>query len=100
MAGRIIWSIKAKDERRLILEYWHKRNGNKNFSKKLAKEFRETVKYIATHNYLGRATDAENIRVTVCGHYLLFYEIRKEVLEIIAVWDNRRKPSEKQCFKE
>lgn len=90
MAKRVIWSNKAKEERRKILEYWAERNGNKNYSKKLAKQFREKVKYIAEFNYIGTATDAENVRVTVCGNYLLFYEIDEKFLKILTVWDGRR----------
>ncbi|MEW6417415.1 MAG: type II toxin-antitoxin system RelE/ParE family toxin [Nitrospirota bacterium] len=90
MAKRVIWSLRAQNDRKAILEYWHKRNGNKNYSKKLAMEFRETVSYIAEHNYLGVATDEENVRIAVCGHYLIFYELKKEAVEILTVWDSRR----------
>lgn len=94
MAKRIIWSNKAKEERRKILEYWEMRNGNKNYSKKLAKQFREKVRYIAEFNHIGTATDIENVRVTVCGNYLLFYEIDQEFIKILAVWDARRDPDD------
>lgn len=92
MAKRIIWSTKAKQERRSILEFWFKHNGNKNYSRKLSKQFRETVRYIAKNNYMGRMTDEKNVRVTVCGNYLLFYELNPEVLEILSVWDGRQNP--------
>lgn len=75
MVKKIIWSHQAKKERREILEYWYLRNGNKVYSKKLARHFRETVKYIARYNYTGRETDIEGVRVTVCGNYLLFYRL-------------------------
>lgn len=92
MAKRVIWSLKAQNDRQAILEYWHTRNGNKNYSYKLAAEFRETVCYISDHNYIGVATDEENVRIAVCGHYLIFYELKKEAVEILTVWDNRRNP--------
>ena len=94
MAKRVIWSLRAKSERREILEYWFKRNGNKNYSRKLARELRETIDYIAQNNYLGRATDEINIRVTVCRYYQIFYEITEENLEILSVWDSRRNPDD------
>ena len=71
MAKRIVWTIQAKNDRREILNYWFKRNGNKSYSQKLAFQFRETVKHIAKYNYLGRATDLKNVRVSVCGDYLV-----------------------------
>jgi plasmid stabilization system protein ParE len=92
MVKRIIWSDRARKDKRDILEYWFKRNGNKNYSRKLAFEFRETFNYIAKQNYLGRATDEKNIRVTVCRYYQIFYEITQENIEILSVWDSRRNP--------
>ena len=94
MAKRVIWSLRAKAERQEILEYWFKRNGNKNYSRKLAGEFRETIYYIAQNNYLGRATDEINIRVTVCRYYQIFYEITKQTIEILSIWDSRRNPDD------
>ncbi len=94
MAKRVIWSRTARDDRRKILEYWEKRNGDKIYSKKLAAQFRKKVKYIVQYNYLGTETDMENVRVTVCGNYLLFYEIDEKCVKILAVWDNRRDPED------
>ena len=92
MAKRIIWTLEAAKERRDILEFWIKKTGNKNYSKKLAVEFRETIKYIAKNNYMGRATDEKEIRVTICGNYLLFYEFTHEVIKMVCIWDSRRNP--------
>ncbi|BCB95198.1 hypothetical protein JZK55_01200 [Dissulfurispira thermophila] len=57
MAKRVVWSLNAKNERRQILEYWHLRNGNKNYSRKLSREFNDAVKYISQYNYMGRKID-------------------------------------------
>lgn len=92
MAKRIVWTLQAKADRREILTYWFKRNGNKNYSQKLAYQFRETVRYIANYSYLGRATDIETVRVTVSGNYLIFYRLTEEVVEVITVFDSRRNP--------
>ncbi len=59
--------MRAKEERREILEYWVERTGDKIYSRKLAKAFREKIKFIAINNYAGTSTDIENVRVTVCG---------------------------------
>lgn len=94
MAKRIVWTLQAKDDRREILNYWLKRTGNKKNSQKLAYQFREAVAYIATHNYIGRATDIENVRVTVSGNYLIFYKLSEELVEVITVFDSRRNPED------
>ena len=92
MAERISWSLKAKSERREILEYRNVRNGNKNYSLKLAKELGQVIRFIGKYNYLDRKTDYENVRVTFCRHYLIFYEIKEDSVEILTIWDNRRNP--------
>jgi len=92
MAKRIIWTEQARAERREILEYWFFRTGNKKYSKKLALQFRETVKYIALHNYLGRQTELVDVHVAVCGHYLIFYKLTEIHVAVITVFDNRRNP--------
>jgi addiction module RelE/StbE family toxin len=92
MAKRVIWSKRACNERKEILEYWFKRNGNKNYSKKLAQLFREKIKLISDYNYSGITTDFQDVRMTVCSDYLLFYEVKKEVIEILTVWDSRQDP--------
>jgi len=94
MAKRVTWSRKAKEDRRKILEYWEERNGDKIYSRKLAKQFREKVKYIVQYNYIGTETDIEDVRMTVCGNYLLFYEIDEKYVKILTVWDSRRDPEE------
>lgn len=94
MAQRIAWTLQAKDDRREILAYWFKRTGHKEYSRKLAYQFRETVKYIAVHSYLGRATDIENVRVAVSGNYLIFYKLSDELVEVITVFDSRRNPED------
>lgn len=94
MAKRVTWSLRAKDERREILEYWAERTGDKTYSRKLAKNFREKIKFIIRHNYAGTATDIDNVRAAVCGNYILFYEVDKESIEILSVWDGRRNPGD------
>jgi plasmid stabilization system protein ParE len=92
MAKRVIWSFRARNDRQTILEHWHDRNGNKDYSSKLAEGFRETIRYIAEHNYIGVATDEKNVRIAVCERYLIFYEIKEESVEVLTVWDSRRDP--------
>lgn len=91
---KIIWSPEAKKELKEILKFYHKRNGNKIYSDKLNQEFRETTKHIHDYNSLGHPTDYENVRVITSGVYLIFYEVKKDTIEIFKVWDGRRNPEE------
>ena len=92
MVKRVIWSERAKNERREILEFWRKHSGNKTFSKKLSKEFREATNLLSRFNYLGIKTDESGIRMTVVRHYLIFYQVQEQHIQIITLWDSRRNP--------
>lgn len=94
MAKRIIWSRRAKEERKEILEYWAKKTGDKVYSKKLSETFSKKVKYISRYNYLGTKTEIENVRAAVCGNYIIFYEIEDKTIQILSVWDGRRNPDD------
>lgn len=91
---KIIWSPEAKKELKEILKFYHKRNGNKIYSNKLNQAFKETTKHIREHNFLGHPTDYESVRVIVSGVYLIFYEIKKDTIEIFKLWDGRRSSEE------
>ena len=94
MAKGIIWTLQAKKEREEILNYWFKITGNKKHSRKLALQFRETVRYLAKYNYLGRPTDINNVRDTIAGDYLMFYKISDTFIEIVSIFDCRRNPED------
>jgi len=46
MVKRIIWSGKAKDERKEILRYWIKATGSKRYSLKLRNEFNYVIRIV------------------------------------------------------
>ncbi len=92
MAKRITWSAQARQELLAILDFWYQHNGNKNYSRKLNSKFRETIRHIQENNYLGKATTDKDVRVSVCGNYLLFYQIRTNAVHILSIFDSRRNP--------
>lgn len=65
-----------------------------NIFKKLSEEFKERTKYIAQFNYLGKPTDFKDVRVTVLGHFSMFYKIKPDEIIIVGIWDNRRNPDD------
>lgn len=87
MAKKIEWSESALADRMEILEYWFQRNGNKNYSKKVDRSFRKTVKAITRYNLIAKKTDFENIRVADCKRYLIFCRIQNDLIEIVRIWN-------------
>ncbi|RXM49698.1 MULTISPECIES: type II toxin-antitoxin system RelE/ParE family toxin [unclassified Chryseobacterium] len=87
---KIIWTFKANQERKDILEYWILRNKSKTFSLKLNKLILYNIGLVAEHPTIGRKTDVQNVRVKIVRDYLIFYEFSDSELIILSVWDGRR----------
>ncbi len=94
MAKEIIWSLRAKEDRRKILEYWHERNKSKVYSRKLFKIFQAAVKQIAENPELGRSTTLKRLRSYVVKDYLIFYEDFPDEVVVLVIWDSRRNPAD------
>lgn len=91
---KIIWSSDANHDFLSILEYFHKRNGNKTYSKKLYLKIRKTVRLLKKHPFLGIQTDDENIRCIFEGDYAIFYKLDQEIVHIVSFWDCRQNPAD------
>lgn len=63
MAKQIIWTKRAQEERKEILQFWRVRNQSTSYSKKLNGLIKKAVKLVAAHPHIGRRTDIENVRV-------------------------------------
>lgn len=96
MAKRVVWTLTARSQRRKILEYWIKRNGNKRYSRRISAVIRRRIKYLSTFNYLGKPTDFGEHRVAVAGDFSIFYQVQADRIIISSVWDNRQNPDDLQ----
>jgi plasmid stabilization system protein ParE len=96
MAKRVVWTLTARNQRREILEYWIKRNGNKRYSRRISATIRKRIKYLAEFNYLGKPTDFNDHRVTAAGHFSIFYKVQADRIIITSIWDNRQNPDDLQ----
>jgi len=94
MVKPITWTKTARKARKNILEYWTEQNKSKIYSQKLSKQFRERTKYLSRNNYMGKPTGFKDVRVTVMGHFSMFYKITSSEIIIVGLWDNRRNPDD------
>jgi plasmid stabilization system protein ParE len=90
---RIIWSHRAKLDLFSILDFYHKRNGTKTYSRKLNATFRNSIRLLENHPEIGIRSDVKNIRNLIIGDFGIFYEIKSETVEIVTIWDSRQDPS-------
>jgi plasmid stabilization system protein ParE len=90
MAFQIVWTEKANIERQHILQFWVDHNKSKTFSLKLNKLFISSIREIAKRPSIGRKTEFDNVRIKIVREYLVLYEVIKNDLVILSVWDGRR----------
>lgn len=93
MAQEILWSLRALKEFDAILEYWEEKNQSDLYSKKLSKQIIKSVEKIGKFIYIGKEIEDDNARVLQSGNYSIFYEIGKNEIIILCIWDNRRNPN-------
>lgn len=87
---KIIWSDLAKSEFRDILEFYVERNGSATYSLKLINEVEDLLKTLSKSEFIGRLTSNKQTRVIPMQVYLIFYEIKKDRIEVVSFWDNRQ----------
>ena len=92
MAKEVVWSLRARDERKQILQYWRLRNKSNAFSRKLNQLFAESVKIITDFPQIGKLTDDPNIRIKIAKDYLIAYEESETKIFILTIWDSRQDP--------
>ncbi len=92
MVKKIKWSIRARQERLEILEYWANRNKSKVYSIKLSQEFLVNINLLPKAPYIGKSVQIEDVRFLIVRDYLIYYQINDTYIEIITIWDTRRDP--------
>lgn len=67
MAKKIIWSLRALNDRKDILIYWIERNKSTRYSYKLSQLFKDAVALLSEHSLVGRPTDKSvSVRIKNC----------------------------------
>ncbi|WP_197051706.1 type II toxin-antitoxin system RelE/ParE family toxin [Salegentibacter sp. Hel_I_6] len=59
---------------------------------KLARLFKEAIKLIFNYPEIGKPTDEVNVRIKVVRDYFLIYEVEKDQISILTIWDSRQNP--------
>lgn len=75
------------------LKYWIAHNSSQTYSKKLRKEVEKKEKLIAENPNIGSPSEIDDVKyVLIDKNFSMYYRVNKEVIEILAFWDNRRDP--------
>ena len=92
MVRRVIWTTRALKDRYQILSYWINNNKSNNYSKKLDDLFIETLSFLCEYPFLGKRTKRLNVRLKIVKNYFLIYQIEKNEIIVLRVWDSRQNP--------
>jgi plasmid stabilization system protein ParE len=92
---KVIWSPRAKNDLISILDYYVRRNGSKTYSIKLNKTLRNTIRLLHDHPEMGVKSDVQGVRNLIQGDFGIFYEIKRDIIEIVTIWDSRQDPEKK-----
>ena len=92
MVKQVVWSPRAQNDRKKILEYWLLRNKSNRYSKKLNRLIEDSIKIIKDFPQIGKLTDAPNTRIKIVRDYLIFYEETDTQILILTIWDSRQDP--------
>jgi toxin YoeB len=93
MAKQVVWSIRAKEEKKAILRYWNKRNRSSVYPKRLDGLFKQAINTIAKYNIPRRKANYDGVYVKIVKDYLVFFEEDQFTIYILSVWDSRQDPN-------
>lgn len=92
MAKKIVWSLKAQDDRKEILLYWNNRNKSKTYSLLLNYLFIDATKTISKFPKIGKPIEYKDIRIKIIRDYLMVYKEYENYISIVTIWDTRQDP--------
>ena len=90
---QVVWSHRASEEFKSILDFYTKRNKSNTYSLKLLSIVDHLISLVQENNAIGRLSDDHITRVLSFEAFLLFYQIPDQTIEIMSIWDNRQNPS-------
>jgi len=90
---KIIYSLKAKDDLKIIFEYFNNRNKSTKYSQKLLKEFRKIINLLSENCEIGKQVEnLLSVRVLIKGNYKIVYKINEKTIDVLSIWDTRQNP--------
>jgi hypothetical protein len=91
---KIVWSHRANIKLFKILEFYAERNQSTKYSKKLYKKFTKELTLLLKQPDIGIITEIEEVRGLIVDEYILFYEVKTDLIVVHTVWDCRQNPDD------
>jgi plasmid stabilization system protein ParE len=91
---KVVWSHRARIKLLMILEFYTERNKSKTYSKKLYTKFNKELSLLLIQPEIGIKTELEAVRGLIVDEFILFYEVKAEMIIVHSLWDSRQNPSD------
>ena len=91
---KVVWSHRASIKLLMILEFYTERNKSKTYSKKLYTKFNKELSLLLKQPEIGIKTELEAVRGLIVDGFILFYEVKTEMIIVHTLWDSRQNPSD------
>lgn len=92
MVKRIIWSIRAKEEKKSILLYWRRKNKSNVYPRKLNTLFNNAIRGLAISQIPRKKADYGDAFVKLVRDYLIIFQEDENTIYILSIWDTRQNP--------
>ena len=86
----IKWTLRAIQDKIDIFEYWIGRNQSTRYCEKLDRLFDHSLKLAIRFPQASKKTDYKDVRIKVVKHYLIFFWIKEDCIEVIRIRDARQ----------
>ena len=93
MAKKVVWSLRARNDRKEIFNYWNKRNQSNRYSIHLNKLFHEAISIISNALKIGKLTEIDNVRIKIVRDYLIVYEEFENQIHILTIFSSHQDPA-------
>ncbi len=90
MVKQIVWTTRAREDRKRIFEYWNSHNKSTIYSTKLNVLIKQSLNLTCKYPQLGKKTVFDQVRLQIIRNYLLFYKITDRDIVILSIWDGNQ----------
>lgn len=91
---KVVWSVVASQQKNNAYNYWNKRNGSKDYSRKLSVAIRNRVNEIRRDPQSYKKSDYGDFHIAILWNYCIYYKIINQTILISAFWNARQNPEE------
>jgi plasmid stabilization system protein ParE len=94
MGKRLIWSVRAQNDRKSIFAYWNNRNGSRAYSSKLNRLLLDALSKVCEFSEAGQLADEIAFRSIIVRDYRIYYDVGPDFILVLTIWDTRQNPDE------